>query len=123
MKLIDTELKTYGVNGLDPLDRSVPGYDPLDRVTVRTDAAAIYQQTGNAAEAARKAVFNFAAKRRAQQGRSRPGDPGYAAPQSAQPARAATAQPPVPGARKAPDGKWYVQTGVKDGKSQYARVD
>ena len=123
LDLIDNELKTYGVNGKDTLDRSVEGYDPLDRVAIRADAVSIYQQTGNPAEAARKAVFNFAAKRRAQQGRSRPGDPGYAAPQAAQPARSAAAQPPVPGAKQAPDGKWYVQTGTKDGKPTYARVD
>ena len=79
--------------------------------------------------AAQKAVFNFAAKRRAQQGRSRPGDPGYAAPKAAAPAASGWGKatvlsaPPAPGARKAPDGQWYVQTGAKDGKPTYARVD
>ncbi len=99
------------------------------RFAIRADAVAIYQQTGNACLAAQKAVFNFAAKRRAQPRRLRPGDPGYVAPKAAAPASGGwgkatvVSAPPVQGARKAPDGKWYVQTGTKNGKPTYARVD
>ncbi|MFM5924581.1 MAG: hypothetical protein ACKOPG_10400 [Novosphingobium sp.] len=40
------------------------------------------------------------------------------------PARWAADTPPTPGARKARDGKWYVQTGKKpDGSPAYSRVD
>ena len=82
--------------------------------------------SGNPVDAARKAVFNFAAKRRAAQGRSRPGDPGYAAPKAAAPASGGwgravvVSAPPLAGARQSPnDGKWYVQTGTKGGKPTY----
>ena len=95
-------------------------FDPADQPGIRAAAATAYQTNGgNPVAAAQHAVFLFAAKRRAQEGRSRPGDPGYVAPKQAKPTvsnwgemsnATVISAPPVKGARKAPDGHWYVKT-------------
>jgi hypothetical protein len=103
-KMLDDELeKQIEASGLN--------FTPGAKANVRASVANDFQRTGNAVES----VMSVLGKVRQNLERRNSGG-GKAV--------ASSGQPPVKGARKAPDGNWYVQTGRRaDGSPQYARVD
>lgn len=104
LKMLDAELDNYyTARGL-----TIAGDA---RGVLRSEAIRRFQQTGDPVSAVVDTVNARAASHRAKQAKP-----------PAKPSQAAGA--PVPGARKAQDGKWYVQTGTKpDGSPSYSRVD
>lgn len=99
--MIDAEIKsvfdTYGIT-----------LAPLARQQIREQAIAEFQKSGNVVGAVQATVRDRAIRRNP----ARWGKP-----------TAPSNTPPVEGARKAPDGNWYVQTGKKpDGSPAYSRV-
>lgn len=120
MKLIDTEFdKRYPAGSIKETTRGI----------LRSQVVQEFQRSGDPVGAV-IAVIN----RNASEMRARRGQGQASAPQPgrsirdlplAPPEYAAEMGkgPPVPGARKAPDGQWYVQTGKKpDGSPSYSRV-
>jgi hypothetical protein len=108
MKTIDAEVK----NRLEAVGGS--GIQPRAKAAIRARAVALYQETGNPVAAVEQAM-----QERAREGRAvRERQTGTSAPQ-----RSANSGPPVQGARKAPDGNWYVVRGKNaDGSPAYSQV-
>lgn len=82
---------------------------------LRDLAMSNFQATGNPVAAVEQAVQTMLAVAR---GGGAPAAPAPAPAPAARPAVVAQNQPPVPGARRAPDGHWYVQRG-----SHFLRVE
>ena len=107
--------KAVGLAALNTLTREIDkgiaakrlGVDPGAHQMIRERAVTEYQKSGNPVAAANIAI-EWARQRNREGGT----------------ARLAASTPPAPGARKAADGKWYVQHGKNaDGSPAYARVD
>lgn len=78
---------------------------------LRSEAIANFQQSGNPVQAVLDAVNHRARSHKAKLAAGKPAAAKFLGYE-------------VPGARQAPDGKWYVQTGKKpDGSPSYSRVD
>lgn len=108
LKMIQGELERYY-----PADGSLSADA---RGVMLTKAVERFRVSGDPVSAVSGAINDLRAAGRAKrEGKAAPARP-------AAPAQSAGA--PVPGARKAQDGKWYVQTGTKpDGRPSYSRVD
>lgn len=106
MTMLDAELDKQA-------EQSGYNISPGARNNMRASAIKLFQQNGNPVDAVGQ-VFT-ALKRNMDRRNGQGSQPRAVASGSA---------PPVKGARQAPDGKWYVQTGKNsDGSPKYARVD
>lgn len=122
--------KAINKAALDMIDAEFAKYYPPGSVEttamnrLRSEAVTLFQQTGDPVGAVSRTI-----KARAERHRSKSRPPAVARAAAlplAPPEYAAEMHkgPPMQGARKAPDGHWYVQTGQKpDGAPSYSRVD
>lgn len=114
----------------DLLGTAVDDYASANRVTlapyvkasVLAKVVAAFQQNGgNVADAIRQGTALLS---RQADGSRLNAPPARAQPPAKPTPRSASSAPPVPGARRAPDGNWYVVTGKNpDGTPKYGRVE
>ena len=107
-KLIQGALRTF-------LENRNMTIAPQLEETILARAVTNFQQSGNPVEAVAKAAARLQ-KATKDAPRAAPATGGWGK-------ATVVSEPPVQGARKAPDGNWYVQTGKKpDGSPSYSRV-